>query len=98
MVLLLRLGANVNVRDVGDWTPLHIAVGEGEEKIAELLIQHGANVNAVTKEEEKYTPLSIAAKYGELILQPNNSSRWIFILQVNKTVEHAHSVQWKSVF
>ena len=49
---LLDVGADANVRDTDNATPLHLALNA---KIAELLITHGANVNAQDKEEN--TPL-----------------------------------------
>lgn len=44
-------------------TPLHIASRLGNVDIAMLLLQHGADVDAVTK--DSYTPLHIAAKEGQ---------------------------------
>ena len=43
-------------------TPLHIASRLGNVDNVVLLLQHGANVDATTK--DKYTPLHIAAKEG----------------------------------
>jgi ankyrin repeat protein len=43
-------------------TPLHIAARLGNVDNVTLLIQHGANSDAVTK--DLYTPLHIAAKEG----------------------------------
>ena len=40
--LLLENGANVNVRDNNQWTPLKIAVHRGFMEIANLLQQAGA--------------------------------------------------------
>ncbi len=44
--LLLKLGADVNVRQEDGGTPLHIAVFLGRAELAELLIKEGADVNA----------------------------------------------------
>ncbi len=44
-------------------TPLHIASRLGNVDIAMLLLQHGADVDAATK--DSYTPLHIAAKEGQ---------------------------------
>ena len=54
--LLIRGGANVNVKDEHGWTPLHYATSHIE--VAKVLIDNGANVNA----ENKYgtTPLHFA--------------------------------------
>lgn len=43
-------------------TPLHVAARLGHGDIAALLLQHGADVAAATKDH--YTPLHIAAKEG----------------------------------
>ena len=44
--LLLKLGADVNVRQEDGGTPLHIAAFLGRAELAELLIKEGADVNA----------------------------------------------------
>jgi hypothetical protein len=50
------------------WTPLHSASREGHVDIVELLIQHGADVNKQTNNQE--TPLHLASASGKLeILQ-----------------------------
>jgi ankyrin repeat protein len=67
MKLLLKAGADVNARQTSqmldDYTPLHLVanldVGIGP---AELLLAHGADINAVTRYNE--TPLDRA--YGEM--------------------------------
>jgi ankyrin len=45
-----------------DQTPLHIAARMGNVDNVVLLLQHGANPDATTK--DNYTPLHIAAKEG----------------------------------
>ncbi len=45
--LLLTVNPDlVNVQDVDGWTPLHMASFGGHTKIAALLLQHKADVNA----------------------------------------------------
>ena len=44
-------------------TPLHVASRLGNVDIVMLLLQHGADVDATTK--DLYTPLHIAAKEGQ---------------------------------
>lgn len=44
-------------------TPLHIASRLGNVDIVMLLLQHGADLDAITK--DMYTPLHIAAKEGQ---------------------------------
>ncbi len=53
--LLLANGADVNARDEGDGTPLHLA---WHEDVAELLLAAGADVNA--KAKNGWTPLHVA--------------------------------------
>ncbi len=56
--LLIKNGANVNSKQLQDYTPLHSAVHNGKIELVELLIDNGADVNAKT--EDGRTPLSIA--------------------------------------
>ncbi len=44
--LLIKLGANVNVRQEDGGTPLHVAVTLGRVELTKLLIDNGADVNA----------------------------------------------------
>lgn len=44
-------------------TPLHVASRLGNTDIVMLLLQHGASIDAPTK--DLYTPLHIAAKEGQ---------------------------------
>jgi ankyrin repeat protein len=47
--LLLGAGANPNVRDKYDVTPLHWAVHNGDEQLVAALLAHGANANTVAQ-------------------------------------------------
>ncbi len=58
---LLESGAEVDPRDNGGMTPLHMAALYGHKAIAELLLEHHATVNAQTKEWNK-TPLHLATE------------------------------------
>ena len=44
---LLANGADVNVKNASEWTPLHIAAQFGHVEMVELLLSKGANVNAM---------------------------------------------------
>lgn len=43
---LLKGGTDVNTRTHGSMTPLHIAARKGHIKVARLLIDNGANIDA----------------------------------------------------
>ncbi len=40
--LLLANGADPNIEDIGDWTPLKLAISRNDERMARLLREHGA--------------------------------------------------------
>ena len=66
---LLRAGANVNVRNVIDATPLHAAAKNYNVEVAETLIRAGAELNLVTYYRSDYgarTPLIVAVQHGNL--------------------------------
>lgn len=60
---LIKAGANVNVRTVNGKTPLQKATEKNHLKIVEVLIRHGANVNAVYNSENR-TALHLASRNG----------------------------------
>jgi len=64
---LIQEGANVNIRDGWNDTPLILACQENNKALAQLLIEKGANLNA--KGHDGNTPLIIACKekYKELV-------------------------------
>jgi len=49
IALLLQHGANVNSRNIRDYTPLHLAAESGYIKGVQLLVSKGADVNAITR-------------------------------------------------
>lgn len=64
---LLELGADPNIPNAGDETLLHLAVDSPlnlpqyrNDELIELLLKHGANVNAVSRNGK--TPLMLAKK------------------------------------
>ena len=59
---LISEGADVNERDLNEWTPLHEAAHNGKIEAAELLISNGADVNV--KEKDGWTPLFLALPSG----------------------------------
>ncbi len=63
--LLLARGAPVGAQAVGQHTPLHMAAAGGHGALAELLLAHGAEVNALSSGG---TPLHLAAREGHAAL------------------------------
>src|SRR5882672_4628055 len=59
---LLRFGANPNIRDKQEWTPLFWACQEGLSSVVKKLIEAGASVNL--QDSEGFTPLMLATGEG----------------------------------
>lgn len=51
---------NIDSYSHDGWTPLHLAVFFNQNQIAEMLIEQGANVDAVSKNQQGVTPLHSA--------------------------------------
>ena len=64
VTLLLRHGASTNQRDVNDSTPLHLAAGEGDLALVDLLLGNGADPNATTRIDDFVTALEVAEAAG----------------------------------
>ncbi|MDT8990993.1 ankyrin repeat domain-containing protein [Curvibacter sp. APW13] len=64
IALLLKAGADTNLGDSYGRTPLHVAAARGDEALMELLLEHGADINAATTtgrdRELANTPLALA--------------------------------------
>jgi ankyrin repeat protein len=61
---LLCHGADSNARGINDWTALHFAAALGYVGVARVLVEHGADVNARTRIDERPSPLDEAASHG----------------------------------
>jgi ankyrin repeat protein len=60
---LLKSGASVQAKALGGVTTLHLAASKGYVQLAEVLLAHGADVNALVKSREQdITPLAAAVK------------------------------------
>ena len=62
-MLLVEFGSNPNEKDAGNATDLHYSALQGNDALAQLLLNHGADVDAVTIEEE--TALHFAGLAGQ---------------------------------
>lgn len=63
---LLLQGAKVDTGDAKGWTPLIFAAQSGNEKLVQILIAHGADVNRRTSTETGSTVLCFAVEGGNL--------------------------------
>ena len=64
----LALGEDVNLRGLGNMTPLHRAAQNGRKQMVELQIENGADVNAMT--DSGGTPLDWAINKRHVKLYP----------------------------
>ncbi len=55
----------ISMRDAKDLTPLHVAASRGQDKVAQLLLDRGADVNGPS-EDDQWTPLVFATCRGHL--------------------------------
>ena len=62
--LLCRRGADVGQRGFNDYTALHLAAAQGDLAMVELLLQHGADPNQITRIDDMETPLELAERAG----------------------------------
>jgi ankyrin repeat protein len=62
--LLLARGADPNARGINDYTPLHLAVSNRDERAMRLLLAHGADPALRTRIDDCATPLEEAEAMG----------------------------------
>ncbi len=63
--LLLYAGADVNLKGINDWTPLHLAGARGDLEAIRILMENGADPWIRTDIDEYATPAEQAASLGE---------------------------------
>ena len=77
---LIEKGADVNLKNTSDgWRGLHYAISCGSDDVARLLIEKGAEVNAIA--DDGTTPLILAAKnddvfIAKLLLEKGANLNW----------------------
>jgi ankyrin repeat protein len=77
---LIQKGADVNFKNTSDgWRSIHYAISCGSDDMARLLIEKGANVNAIA--DDGTTPLILAAKndsvfIAKLLLEKGADVNW----------------------
>jgi ankyrin repeat protein len=65
--LLIEFGADVNVQDIHQWTPLIHAVASESPELVQLLIKSNANVNAKNKNGNTALMFAVTRKSPELV-------------------------------
>ena len=60
--MLADHGANVNAREQGHWTPIHLSARNGFLEVVKLLLERGADVRAVNGDGQ--TPYQVSLAYG----------------------------------
>lgn len=75
--------ANINVRNKSGWTPLHVAIEKGFYEIAKMLIEKGADVNAINNRgrapihyTENLKVLKMLIEKGANINEKDKESGW----------------------
>lgn len=61
---LIRRGADVNARDKGNWTPLHLATRNGHVEAVKIFLDAGAELT-VQDSKHGWTPLHLAVIAGQ---------------------------------
>ena len=64
MRALISAGADVNLKGLNDWTPLHLAVARGDLVALKILLDAGADPNIRTTIDDYDTPLEYAESIG----------------------------------
>lgn len=58
--ILLKAGADVNLKGINDWTPAHAAAARNDVTALKLLVKYGADLSIRTEIDEYATPLEEA--------------------------------------
>ena len=68
----LREGANIDTKDSGGWTPLHIAAFYGHKEVAEILISKGANIEVKTILDETAFDIALDRGHADIAVMLRN--------------------------
>jgi ankyrin repeat protein len=76
--VLVKNGADVDIRLTNEWTPLHVAAFNGWLELARSILDHGANPNAENDRDE--TPLHLVSR-GEYHFEENGVHIALLLLE-----------------
>ncbi len=92
ILLLIKIGFNIDEQNREKYTPLLLAVKENNFEMVQVLIKEGANTSIpYSQDEEKYKPLLLAAKEGnqELVqLYSDASDDHTMLFSNDSTIMH----------
>jgi ankyrin repeat protein len=72
---LIAGGANVNMKDYWEYTPLHWAAQNGHIPAMEALLKHGADINAKNNRGE--TPLETVSSFRMTAAEVEEKRAWL---------------------
>ena len=77
MELLLRFGADVNLKGINDWTPAHMAAARNDVKALKILVKYGADLNIQTNIDDYATPLEEARILNNLSFNCSDAIKFL---------------------
>ena len=60
MELLLKFGADINLKGINDWTPAHMAAAKNDVTALKIFVKYGADLSIRTDIDDYATPLEEA--------------------------------------
>ena len=58
--IIVKFGADVNLKGINNWTPAHMAAARNDVKALKILVRYGADLNIRTDIDDYATPLEEA--------------------------------------
>ncbi|MBE9047968.1 ankyrin repeat domain-containing protein [Pleurocapsales cyanobacterium LEGE 10410] len=77
MELLLKFGADVNLKGINDWTPAHLAAARNDVEALKILVKYGADLNIRTDIDDYATPLEEARILNSLKLSCSEAIKFL---------------------